>query len=315
MAEMERPADTVETCLREAYKYLKDGNPFEARQVLEKALSINFEHPEVLYALKCLNWWLGICGMADKSEGSYDRGMGILAQWKNYYLFLAKIGATYDMCQYAIRHFVFSTALQALLEVEGDGELRHDPELLLNLGRCYKGIGNYETAAEYLRAAAGYKREDAAALAEFADVNALLGDITTAKGLFREAFYINPQAVDIEAMECELIQKLAAHTRGAGKTGAALNEWMPVYGALTGVFSVARALNQLEVSRLKQSIKDLENDLSSSPKNEHGLLPRLLNRYLRLMKHYEVHNFPEGIQEIILKMRIYDAELYERYIK
>ncbi|MDR2602076.1 MAG: hypothetical protein LBC53_06465 [Spirochaetaceae bacterium] len=306
---------SVEIFVRKAYDSLKEGRPSDALSALDEALKIDFEHSEVLYALKCLNWWIENLGGLDDRDDPYGRGLNILSQWKNYYNFLEKIGNNFDSCQYAIRRFVFSAALEALKQVQNDGMDRHNPELLLNLGRCYKGIGNYEAASEYLGKAAGFRREDAAALSEFADVNALLGETTAAKALFREAFYVDPQAVDINAMESELIKNLAAHTRDEGKTGKEINEWLPVYGILTGVFSVARKLNPLEASKLVQSVKSLENDLRTNPKNEPELMPRLLNKYLWLMSHYEMNKDKNAVAEIVLKIRIYDSAIYERYIK
>ena len=312
MAEAET---SVETLIRKAYDNLKEARPEEAFTALNEALKINFEHPEVKYALKCLTWWLQELSGIDEDKGPYSKGVGILLQWKNYYIFLETLGNNYDVCQYAIRRFVFSTALEALKLVKDDGMDRHDPELLLYMGRCYKGIGNYEEAAEYLGTAAGFRRTDASALAEFADVKALLGDITAAKALFREAFFVDPQAVDLNGMESELIKKLAVITKNAGKKDKEINEWLPVYGTLTGVLSVTRKLNQLEVTKLVQSIGTLENDLRSGPKNESELLPRLLNKYLWLMSHYEMNKDKKGVSEIMLKIGLYDAAIYERYIK
>lgn len=306
---------SLETFIRKAYEYLKEGRSEDALAALDEALKIDFEHGEVLYALKCLNWWLGKLDGLDENEGDYAKALEILAQWKQYYSFLDKIGNNFDRCQYAIRRFVFSAALDALRRVENDGMFRHDPELLLYLGRCFKGIGDYETACEYLCKAAGFRREDAAALAEFGDVNALLGNMAEAKALFREAFYIDPQAVDLNVLESELIKKLVAHTRDAGKSGVEINEWLPVYGAFTGVFSVTRKLNPIEASRLKQDVKSLENDLNGSLKHKEDLLPRLLNKYLWLMSHFEMDNNKEGVSEIILKIRVKYPAIYERYIK
>ena len=116
-------------------------------------------------------------------------------------------------------------------------------------------------------------------------------------------------------MESELIKKLAVITKNAGKKDKEINEWLPVYGTLTGVLSVTRKLNQLEVTKLVQSIGTLENDLRSGPKNESELLPRLLNKYLWLMSHYEMNKDKKGVSEIMLKIGLYDAAIYERYIK
>ena len=48
----------VEELIRKAYESLKNGEAASALSFLKEALETDFEHPEVLYALKCLNWWL-----------------------------------------------------------------------------------------------------------------------------------------------------------------------------------------------------------------------------------------------------------------
>jgi tetratricopeptide (TPR) repeat protein len=200
----------------------------------------------------------------------------------------------------------------------GDGENQHDPGLLLLVGRCYKGVGNFEEALKYLEQAARFKREDGETLSELADVNALLEETRAAKALFREAFFVDPQGVEIRNMDSELILRLVDLVREAGYEGQELLEWIPIYGALYGVFSVKRELKLAELGKLKQSIFTLENEVrgkAGSREEGMGLLtPRLINRYLWLIDHYEfIKADPALIEETMLKIRIVDPAVYERY--
>jgi hypothetical protein len=45
----------VEGFIQNAYESLKDGDENSALGFLKEALRVDFEHQEVLYALKCLN--------------------------------------------------------------------------------------------------------------------------------------------------------------------------------------------------------------------------------------------------------------------
>jgi tetratricopeptide (TPR) repeat protein len=206
--------------------------------------------------------------------------------------------------------------------------MRHDPGLLEQVGRCYKGMGCYEEALAYLKRAVRFKQEDAAAISTLADVYALLGETKAAKALFREAFFINPQAVDLNNLESELILRLVRHVAGMGYSGAELHEWIPVYGAVLGVFTVKRELKLAEVGRLKQQIFDLENELREARgelreargghnggRGENILAPALLNRYFRLMDHYEGSDCGHAlIDEIKLKIKIIKPVIFERYM-
>jgi tetratricopeptide (TPR) repeat protein len=309
---------SVQGLIQKAYDNLNASDASQAQWALEEALKIDFEHPEVVYALKCLNWWLERIKRLGDFQDPYDKGGFILSQWKSYYSFLDRIGgenAGYDPCRYAVRRFVFSSALRFFEDVLGDGANQHDPGLLLQVGRCYKGVGNYEEALTYLEQAARFKREDGETLSELADVNALLEETRAAKALFREAFFMDPQGIDLRAMESELIIRLRDRIKELGYTGRELLEWMPIYGCLYGVFTVKRELKPIELGRLKQSIFSLENEIRGRPDHMPLLIPRLINRYFWLIDHYEnIREDPGLIEETMLKIKILDPDVYGRYM-
>lgn len=309
---------TVEGLLQKAYHSLKIPDPEGARLALNEALALDFEHAETAYALMCLSWWTDGLKKLDEFRDSYDRGRFILSLWKNFYAFLDRIGEPrdFDNCLYAVKHFVYSSALGFFEGILGEGENQHDPGLLLLVGRCYKGVGNFEESLKYLEQAARFRREDGETLSELADVNALLEETRAAKALFREAFFVDPQGVEVRNMESELILRLADLVRKAGYSGQELLEWLPIYGTLYGVFSVKRELKLSELGKLKQSIFTLENELrgKSGSLGEGLLVPRLINRYVWLIDHYEhIKADPALIEETMLKIKIVDPAVYERY--
>ncbi|MDR2257513.1 MAG: hypothetical protein LBE14_00030 [Treponema sp.] len=306
----------VEGLIQIAYDKLKASDIASALEALEEALQVDYDHSEVKYGLKCLNWWLEHTKRIEELPDPYDKGGFILSQWKLYYGFLDRFTEVYEACQYAIRRFVFSTALGFFQDLLGDGVNQHDPGLLLQVGRCYKGVGNYEEALNFLEQAARFKREDSETIAELADVKALLAEHRAAKALFREAFFLDPQKIDLRSMESELILRLRDRVKEAGYSGPELSEWIPIYGCLLGVFSVKRELKQVELGRLRQSIFSLENEIRSNPDQNPLLKPRLLNRYFWLVDHYEnTREDPGVIEETMLKIKIIDPAVYERYIR
>jgi tetratricopeptide (TPR) repeat protein len=279
----------------------------------------------VLYALKCLNWWLEKIKRLDDFHDPYERGEYILSEWKPYYDFLERIGKTEasgrearvlnseDSCQYAVKRFVYSLALDFFLAVIGENN-QQDPALLLQAGRCCKGAGNWEEALKYLELASRYKREDSAILSELADVNALLGDARAAKVLFREAFFLDPQGIDLKAMESEMILALRDKVISLGQTGPELAEWIPVWGCIWGIFSIKRELKPVELGRLKQSILSLESEFRSKSGGSPHIKPRLLNRYFWLIDHCEHSRDTLGLMdETMLKIKVIDPVVYEQY--
>ncbi len=306
---------TVQGLLQKAYDNLKASEASAAVLALEEALRTDFEHPEVVYALKCVNWWLERTKrLADIGDG-YERGEFILTQWKAFFVFLDRIGRDYDRCLYAVRRYAFSTALTCFQGLLAEGGDRQDAELLLRLGRCYKGVGNYDLALKYLEEAARAKRDDAEALAELADVYALVDEPRAAKALFREAFFANPQRIDVRALDSEMVSILCDKVRSLGFKSPELEEWIPVYGVLFGVFTVKRELRAIELGKLKQSIFSLENEIRDRPGEAGVLTPRLINRYFWLIDHYvNAGEDASRIDETLLKIKILDPLVYERYI-
>jgi tetratricopeptide (TPR) repeat protein len=304
--------------IQAAYEKLKASDAEEAAELLERALKLDYENEEVKYALKCVNWWQDRAARIENIQNLYERGGFILSQLKQFYVFLDRFDeADYDQCQYATRRYVFSISLRCFEELLGDRINQFDPGLLLLVGRCYKGVGNYDESLKYLQQAIRFKREDAEALAEFADLNALLGEDRIAKAYFREAFFLDAAKIDLRSMESELILRLRDRVAAEhGYRGPELCEWIPVWGRLWGVFLIRRELKQVEAGRLKESIFSLEAERANNPEGDSLLRPRLLNRYFWLVDHYENTGAdPALIEEVLLKIKVTDSEIYERYIR
>ena len=303
--------------IQKAYEKLKASDAESAARLLDEALQIDFDNEETKHALKSVNWWLEHTARIERIKNPYEKGGFILSQLKLYYSFLDSVAGHYDLCQYAVRRYVFSKALNCFEDLLGDGVNQHDPGLLLLVGRCYKGTGNYDEALKYLEQSARFRREDGETLAELADVNALLGEANTAKALFREAFYLNPEKIDLRSMESEMIVRLRNRLiREKNFKEEELREWIPVYGRLWGVFSVKRELKPIEFGRLKQSIFTMETECRGNPEQSTVLKPRLINRYFWLIDYYDnKREDPDLIEEVLLKIKVTDPEIYERYIR
>ena len=316
----------VEEFIHRAYESLKKGDASSAMEFLREALEIDFEHQEVLYALKCLSWWLEKIKRLGDFPAPYEKGGYILSQWKSYCGFLDRIGEAAlpfeaalpkeaaDACQYALKRFIFSMALGYFQALLADGANQQDPVLLLQASRCCKGAGDWEEALKYLEQAGRFRKEDSGILSELADVNALLGDDRAAKVLFREAFFLDPQGIDLSALESEMIITLRDKVKDMGHNGQELSEWIPVWGCIWGIFSIKRELKPVELGRLKQSVLSLENEYRSKSGTIPHIKPRLLNRYFWLIDHCEHSRDTSGLKdETMLKIKFIDPVVYEKY--
>ncbi len=332
---------------------LREGLFVEAIDALETLLESDVEFPGAASALKCAGFWREQQerdpgdALGPRREGSalegFERGEQLLGQWRLFQAFAARLADTPERCLFAIKQFVFSSALASygatgsgfgatgggsgatgggsgatgggsVGAVSADAEAGEDPYLLLQIGRCHKGPGNYERAIECLERANRQAREDARVLAELADCYSLVNESRAAKVFFREAFYVDPQAVDLAGLESPLVNRLAARLREKGLVEPLLNEWMPVYGAVWGVFNVKREMKPLEFGKLKQAIYHLEKERRIPGPEGERAVPRLINRYFWLIDHYLTTGEPrERVEEVLQKLKETDPAVHEAY--
>lgn len=284
-----------------------------ATQELERALSVDFDNEDVVTTLKYSNFWNDRQEHVESLTDDFERGEYLLGQWRTFTEFVERIGSPVDAAVHAFRQYVFGQALAYYRRIYQERENR-DAELLVRIGRCYKGAGEFDKSTRFLKSASAENPNDAEILAELADVLALSNETAQAKAFFREAFFINPREIDLSRLESELIQRLVRAVQEHGYVGDALLEWIPVYGFLYGVLNVKRELRSIEVGRLKQSIYELERELREETGDETLLKPRLINRYFWLIDHYVASAEPQNrIDEVLIKIRSVDIDVYHQF--
>lgn len=306
--------ERVSALLSNAYESLRNVDLESASGFLDRALALDFEHPEVLYSLKCARFWQDkmrkVAAIADPME----RGDAATAQWKSFDAFRARISGDCEAARYAFKRFLFGYALESYLLVPDDMKESRAPEMDLRIGRCRKAIGDYETAIRHLERAVRVRREDPELLAELADCQAMSGEPRLAKALFREALFLGADRIDLDLLESDLIVMLRRKVAEMGYQGAAAAEWLPVWGNLLDVFTVKRELKPSEAARLQSQIFQAENDVRENPKASDLLVPRLINRYFWLVDHMVATDADRSaIDGVLLKIRMYDPAIYRQY--
>ncbi len=306
--------ENVAVFLSSAYESLKCVDLRGATDALERALSVDFESPEVLWSLKCANFWSERVARIEAAPNPFERGESAIAQWKAFSSFASKLEGDFEPALFAYKSYAFSLALSHYASLPPDEKESHEADLALRVGICLKGAGDYDGALRSLEAAARERKEDAEVLAQLADAYALQGDERSSKALFREAFFVAPQRVDLELLESGLIRRLAARVASLGYKGSELVEWIPVYGAVLGVFTIKRELKAVEAAKLRQSIYQLENEAKEGGDDRASLAPRLINRYFWLIDHYIAAKEDRArIDEVLLKVRLLDQSIYKQY--
>lgn len=307
--------DRVSALLAYGYECLKNADLGNAARFFDEALHVDFEREEVLFAMKCTQFWTERIEEVQSVQGPLQKGDYVVSQWKNFSTFLSRISGDFEMAKYAFKRMVFSVALDFFLAIADEEKAALGTELDFRIGRCRKALGDYETAQQHLERAVKSRKDDAGYLAELADCHALSGEQSLSKILFREAFFIAPEKVDLDFLESDMIQKIVEKVKSLGLPEQEMREWIPVYGELAGVFSVKRELTPSESSRLNSSMFQLENDLRENPGKAATLKPRLLNRYFWILDHYAAIDADRTrVEKVLLKIRLLDEDVYKQYV-
>ena len=300
--------------LLQALELLKSGSPEKAKSLLEDVLSNDLENKEVLFALKCSNFWTARMPKIMELDNAFERGEQFIEQWKNFSVCSNNEAILHEKTMYAVRRGVFSQALECYLKLLKNQGSVQKADIFSRLGLCHKKLGDYDTAIRFLYDANTAFPGSAPILAEMADCNALCGEERNAKVLFREAFFVNARQIDIALLESELFAQLLELVKNSGKPVHTYKEWIGVYGVLYGILTVKRELRALEVGKLKQAIYALENELKETANEQEELVPRLINHYFWLIDHYiAVNENRSKINEVLLKIKILDTIVYEKY--
>lgn len=297
--------------------FLKQGLLDEAQAELERVLKNELDNMELDYVLRGLSFWRKRLNEAMQYTNAFERGEYMVAGWQPFLIYFAKQQDYNEVIVDALKCAAFTIAYKFYASLSSV-EIGNIPniEYYRKVGLCYKILGEYDKGLEFLIYANRLDSSSAAIMAELADCYALYGEVKLSKVFFREAFFISPDRIELCFLESEVIRLLIKKTKEFGYNEEVLLEWIPVYGTLDGVFNVKRALSPFECGQLKQKIFLLETDEKAKTGLQHEkIVPRLINYYFWLMDHYlNVNESKTKIDEVLLKIKVLDKDIYNRYI-
>jgi tetratricopeptide (TPR) repeat protein len=301
--------------LNRVYKLFKEGFFSEATKLLEDALKIDFEDSQITSALKCANFWEERFERMETMSGKYEKAEYLVLHWSHFSKFITQSGEASEKCLFHLKQYVFGSALRFYIDLLEESDI-YDADILLQIGRCYKAIGNFEKAIEHLLIANQQRNGCAEIIAELGDCYSLINETRMSKAFFREAFFINPNELALDSFDSGMIRKLVETVRGKEIPNAEINEWIPVFGTIYGVFNVKRELKALEFGKLKQAIHSLEKETREKTETSKRIIPKLLNHYFWLIDHYICAGEDKSkIEEVLGKIKMLDNDIYLEYTK
>ena len=307
-------SERLEQALKSVVAAFSKGDFAQAENEAEKALSIRYDDPELISVLKYAVFWKDRAIRLAEFPEDEQKGDFLSKEFQGFtQRFLQRLEVRSDSALFAIRQYVFSEMARFYTDCLREGK-KDSGDLIVKAAKAFKGSGAFDKAIELLENFLQVQRDDAGAMAELADCWEMVGEVRKAKLFFREAFYLNPQRVDLEGLSSTLIKQILDSLKQEGYSPSSWKEWIPVYGVINGVFNVRRDLKPLELGQLKQSIFALKNELQDHTLQQGLLLPRLINRYFWLIDHYlAVKEERSKIEEVLLNIKLLDERIFSIY--
>lgn len=310
-------AKLVDVALDAALSLFRKGDFVAGQASIQKQLTENLDDENLRYVSRCIAFWGNRFDEAMGIIDKFEAGEYFLNNWKPFLEYMQKDnGKLIEPFIYSFKTLAFRTALNFYAKLYSPEKAESNPQLCRRIGLCFKALGDYEQAVEFLRAAFYVVGNNSKILAELADAYELYGNTRVAKAFFREAFYEGASDVEIEFLESKLIVDLIELVQNKGYEDKELLEWIPVYGYITKVLSLKRELKPVELGHLKQKVFWLENEIRQvNDEQKKLLIPRLINCYLWLIDKYSLPPIDHGkIEELLLKIRILDDGIYRAVV-
>ncbi len=304
----------TEKGLKEALSYLESGNPEKCHLIIAPLFESDLESFELVYTTQVCTFWTGTIRNLSTMADPYERGESLLNEWKLFVPHMKKF-KEYLPAFYAVQKGIFQLALDNYIKLFDQPPSKLKAEIYRKAGMCYKKLGSFENASRCLTDANALNPGQASILAELADCFSLCGNDKNAKVMFREAFFLSPEQIDTDFLDSGLIRSLISKLEEKNYHGRTLNEWIPVYGVLWGIFNIKRVMTSQEIAKLKQDIFAMEMERKNPTCDDDILVPRLLKSYFWLIDQYVLsNNTGAQVNEILLKIKILDSNIYDLYI-
>lgn len=304
--------------LDEALTLFRKGDFTGGQAQTDKLLIQDLDNADLIYVNRCASFWANRFDEVASMSDHFEAGEYLITNWQPFLQYMQTGG--YGLVEPFISTFkclAFKTALTLYAQLYNPDTADKEPLLCARIGLCYKALGDYEKAVDFLRCACVVGETNADAMAQLADAYELYGEIRSAKAFFKEAFFLDARSIHLEFLESKLITDVVAVVARHGFTGDELLEWIPVYGYITSAFNVRRQLKSVEFGRLKQRVFMLENELQHADSAGKKLLvPRLITSYLWLIDKYSSPPISQvDIDNLLLKIKLLDKEIFAALVE
>ncbi len=298
-----------------AHKLLEEGSFSDAITLFENIIGENSSYPGVPDGIRAARFWIGRANKLKKYSNPYDKARLLLKEWRDFEKFMVRNSVKHGRSTAAIQKFIFSDIIESFTQAYNEG-VAPDTGILIQIGDCFKKLGNFERAINIYEYARSFNKEDPSLLSKLGDCYFSIDETSKAKVLFREAFFIDPGLIELDCIESPFIHMLYAKTVEEIKDPETSIYWVPVIAEVKRAFNVKREPKKGELEKLRGEIRKLEAEYSTNKKRRDYIKPKLINHYFWLIDSLKiVGGSKKEIEESLQRINEIDPEIFSRYME
>ncbi len=312
--------DPVLNQVNESYQLIEKGDFNSALEKINNLMDQDPNYPGLIEGYRTAKFWLNRARDLQNLTDGMEKAEFLMKQWETFNEYAQSKEMISSTAFNAVMRYIFFTASDHYrIAFTEQQDATHNFTFLLNLGICFLRLEEYKSVVDTLEYAKNSYKSNASLLAILGEAYYHLEDIPKSLLYFREAFYTDPQEIDISIIKAKPILDIISVIRDEGREVMDNREWIPVYGFIHDVFYVRRNLDKHQVDKIQKEIYGLEvkyQKMSSDQLNESNILPRLINKYLWLMDYYEFQNYNyDNLSQIRDRLLKLDKALFKPYFE
>lgn len=298
-----------------AHKLLEEGSFSDAIALFENIIGGNAGYPGVPDGIRAARFWIGRANKLKKHSSPYGKARLLLKEWRDFEKFMTKNSLKHGRSTAAIQKYIFSDIIESFTQAYNEG-VAPDTGILIQIGDCFKKLGNFERAIDMFEYARSFDKEDPSLLSKLGDCYFSIDETSKAKVLFREAFFIDPGLIELDSIESPFIHMVYAKTVQQIRNPDTSIYWIPVIAEVSRAFNVKREPKKGEIEKLREEIRKLEAEYSTNKKMRDYIKPKLINHYFWLIDSLKiVGGSKKEIEESLGRINEIDSEIFSQYMK
>jgi len=298
-----------------AHTFLEEGNFSEAIALFENIIRENSNYPGVADGTKATRFWISRKNRSKRYNSPYDKARVLLKEWRDFEKYMVKNNLRHGRPTAAIQKYIFGDIIESFTDAYNEGEAP-DTGILVQIGDCFKKLGNYERAIDIYEYARSFNKDDPDLLSKLGDCYFSINETSKAKVLFREAFFIDPGQIELDCIESPFIHMLYEKTIEKIPDREVSVYWLPVIAEINRAFNVKREPKKGELEKLRSEINVLEEEHARNRKKRPFIEPKLLNHYFWLIDTLKIiGGSRKEIEQSLQRINEIDSEIFSRYLE